>query len=75
MKITVKLKCKCTDGEISLEVPARELDEAIEDYMPRLQTYIGYWHVRRGCSETALEYLKIYIEPGKGIGEAPDVAS
>lgn len=65
----VKLKCKCTDGEIALQVPQRNEDEDIADYMHRLQVFLGNWHSNRQCTEAALEYLKMPIIEGKGIGE------
>lgn len=66
----VMIKCKCTDGEIKFPVRDRKPEEDILDYMEHVQTRIGSWHMLRGCSETALEYLKMPIAEGKGIGES-----
>jgi hypothetical protein len=59
--IDVLLKCKCTDGEMTLTVREREDDEDIRDYMEYIQRTIGAWHSVRQCDEVALEYLKIPI--------------
>lgn len=66
--ITCKLKCKCTDGEVSFEVRERMEGEDIIHYMEALQIVVGQWHEKRGCPETALEYLKMPTEDGKPIG-------
>ena len=66
----LQLKCKCTDGEVGLAVRNRNEGEDIRDYMEYVQLEVGIWHKSRGCRETALEYLKIPIADGKGIGES-----
>jgi len=66
----VLLKCKCTDGEIAHSVRDRNEGEDIANYMQYVQLEIGYWHQYRQCSATTLEYLKMPIADGKGIGES-----
>lgn len=67
--IECKLRCKCTDGEVTLRVRDRKKEEDIRDYMEHIQEEIGFWHMSRGCPETNLEYLKIPVpNETKGIG-------
>ena len=67
--IKVKLKCKCTDGETEISIRGREDGEDIRDYMRAVQDEVSKWHRHRLCSATKLEYLKLPIVEGKGIGE------
>jgi len=66
--IEIKLKCKCTDGEVGLVVRERSESEDIADYMEYIQGKIGIWHQSRGCLETKLEYLKFPLSEDKPIG-------
>lgn len=66
----VLLKCKCTDGEVKHSIRNRNEGEDIRDYMEYVQLEVGLWHQQRQCSATALEYMKMPIADGKGIGEA-----
>lgn len=67
--IEVKLKCKCTDGEVAMWIRSRNAEEDIRDYMQEVTRQVGLWHAQRDCPETKLEYLKLPIVEGKGIGE------
>lgn len=64
----LQLKCKCTDGEVGLAVRDRGDGEDIASYMEYIQLEVGLWHQQRGCSATALEYLKMPVADGKPIG-------
>lgn len=64
----VLLKCKCTDGEVGLDVRDRNEGEHILDYMNHVQGEVGHWHQFRQCSETKLEYLKMPLTEDKPIG-------
>ncbi len=66
--IDIKLKCKCTDGEVTLLVRERFENEEVLDYMEYIQYVINVWHSSRGCSETTLEYVKLPISEDKPIG-------
>lgn len=66
----VLLKCKCTDGEVGLDLRDRNEGEDIRDYMEHVQGEVGRWHQFRGCPATTLEYLKMPVVEGKGIGES-----
>lgn len=64
----ILLKCKCTDGEVGLDVRERFDDEDIRDYMAYVTEQIGAWHMFRRCSETSLEYMKMPVSEDKPIG-------
>ena len=67
--IEAKLKCQCTDGEVTLALRDRAPSEDIADYMEYIQYKLGEWHKPRGCGCTALEnYVKLPISDDKPIG-------
>lgn len=69
--IEVILKCRCTDGEVKLQVRERAEGEDILVWMEHVTARVGAWHSIRLCSETKLEYMKIPLagRPDAGIGE------
>lgn len=67
--IALRLKCKCTDGEVMLAVRERHDGEDIRDYMEHVKGRVGIWHQNRGCPETHLVYMKMPLAAGKSIGE------
>lgn len=62
------LKCKCTDGEVSLDMRDRDTYEDIRDYMQYVQVQVSKWHRDRGCTATSLEYMKLPVTEGKPLG-------
>lgn len=64
----VLIKCKCTDGEVEFSLRDRRPEEDIRDYMEHIQIKLSEWHTLRHCPEPALEYLKMPMIEGKGIG-------
>ncbi len=62
------LKCKCTDGEVTISIRDRREYEDILEYMEHVQNMVGDWHQVRRCAETKLEYLKMQLVDGKPIG-------
>jgi hypothetical protein len=64
----ILLKCKCTDGEVGLEVRDREEGEDIAKWMDAVTERVSAWHLLRACSEPSLEYLKVPLSDGKPLG-------
>lgn len=77
--IRIRYKCRCLPAEASFEIPAREADEDIADWMrERVGPALHRDHLRRSpdCRATATEYVKIPApENAPFLGAAPRLDS
>lgn len=69
--IEVEWKCYCVTVPQKMNIRARGEEESIEDFMEFLKNMLGYAHTQLSpiCQSTIMEYVKIPVKDGKGVGE------
>lgn len=69
--IEVEWKCQCQTAPQKLSVRARQDGEDIADFMKFLQKMLGHAHreISPLCQSGIMEYVKLPVVDGKGIGE------
>lgn len=69
--IEVEWKCQCQTAAQKLSIRSRKPDEDIGDFMKFLQKMLGHAHSQISpiCQSSVMEYVKIPVTEGKGVGE------